>query len=94
MKLIITGSESFIGRELKRRCFEQGVQAAGIDVASSPMPGHIQMSICSPDLEQAIPENADALIHLAAVSTDKACREDTAVLVRCCTANHARIRSA
>jgi nucleoside-diphosphate-sugar epimerase len=77
VKLIITGSESFIGKELKRRCFEQGVQAAGIDVASSPMPGHIQMSICSPDLEQAIPENADALIHLAAVSTDKACREDT-----------------
>ncbi|HYR89072.1 MAG TPA: NAD(P)-dependent oxidoreductase [Terriglobia bacterium] len=79
MKLVLTGSESFIGKALKRQCQEEGVETFGIDVAPSQESNHRQMSICSPEIAQAIPRDADALVHLAAVSTEKACRADARV---------------
>jgi len=76
MKVVITGSESFIGKELRRACQSRGIEYTGIDMAHSDALGHRQVDICSPDVSGAIPENADALIHLAALSTDKSCRDD------------------
>jgi UDP-glucose 4-epimerase len=75
--IVITGSESFIGRELKRICRKRGIAYVGIDVAPSNDPNHCQASICGPEVEKGIPQGADALVHLAALSTDKACRNDT-----------------
>ncbi len=74
MKLIITGSESFIGKELKRHCREKGVEWVGIDTVPLTDPHTIQMDIRSSDLKKAIPEGADALVHLAAISRDQDCR--------------------
>jgi nucleoside-diphosphate-sugar epimerase len=75
--IVITGSESFIGNELKRTCRKRGVAYLGIDVAPSNDPNHCQASICGLEAEKGIPQGADALVHLAALSTDKACRADT-----------------
>jgi nucleoside-diphosphate-sugar epimerase len=77
MRVIVTGSESFIGSRLKHHCRLAGVEHVGIDLAPSEDPNHHQADICSDTIVDAIPGNADALIHLAAVSTDQTCRMDT-----------------
>lgn len=76
MKIVMTGSESFIGRELKRHCGARQIEWVGVDTAPSEDPGHILMDIRDPAIEQAIPASADALIHLAAISMDRDCRAD------------------
>lgn len=76
MKIVITGSESFIGKELKEHCRFGNVEFVGIDVASSKDEAHYQIDIRSPEIGEVIPENADAIVHLAAISTDQACRKD------------------
>ena len=71
MKLVVTGSRSFIGREFFRQCAAgEGIFLAGIDTA----PGHVEMDIRDPRVATVIPEQADALIHLAAISRDADCR--------------------
>lgn len=76
MRIVVTGSESFIGKELRKHCRSEGLQIVTIDVAPSNESGHVQLDIRSPNVEEEIPLGADALIHLAAVSTDSACRRD------------------
>ena len=76
MKVVITGSESFIGKELKAQCLSKGIQFVGIDSAKPGDAHGIQLDIRSARVDQAIPHNADALIHLAAISRDEDCRND------------------
>ena len=77
MRVVITGCESFIGRELIKQCCVSGIQYVGIDVSACSAAGHIPMDIRSPDIDEAIPTGADVLIHLAAISRDEDCRRDT-----------------
>lgn len=74
MTLCITGSESFIGRALIRRCREEGRDYVGLDSAAQPP--HIKADIRDPQIAAHIPEGAEALIHLAAISRDPDCRAD------------------
>src|SRR3989338_6500721 len=76
MKLIVSGSESFIGRALQAACRARGIEVAGFDARPSEAPGHLQLDIRSPHLDEALPSDADALIHLAAISQDQDCRRD------------------
>ena len=76
MKIVVTGSESFIGRELRRHAFAEGIGWVGIDMAAPEGNEHLRMDIRSPEIDKLIPENSDALIHLAAVSRTQECRED------------------
>ena len=76
MAVVITGSSSFIGRELSSQCAKRGIEYVGIDLVASSDSRNVQGDICSPDIAAVIPENTDALIHLAALSTEKACREN------------------
>ncbi len=76
MKIVITGSESFIGKELRRRCRNAGIGYVGFDMATSDDPNQERLNICDPEVDGAIPEGTDAIIHLAAISTEKACREN------------------
>jgi UDP-glucose 4-epimerase len=78
MKIVITGSESFIGKELQKHCRSHGIEVVGIDLVPGAAPDYFQMDIRSPDIQRAIPDGADALIHLAAVSRDQDCRRDLA----------------
>lgn len=76
MMVILTGSESFIGKELRRHFRNRGIEFVSIDAAPSNEAGHVQLDIRSADVKERIPLGADALIHLAAVSTDNECRRD------------------
>jgi UDP-glucose 4-epimerase len=78
MRLVITGSESFVGRELIAHCRARGVGLIGADSVAATDKDCRQADIRSPDIAAIIPEGADAVVHLAAISTDKDCRRDPA----------------
>lgn len=69
MKLFVTGSEGFIGRALKARCQNLGIDFVGVDL-SGPRRADIRKGVT--DL---IPEGA-TVVHLAAVSRDPECHAD------------------
>ena len=76
MKLIITGSESFIGKELIRQCKEKEIKIIGIDIIdkeNSEFEYH-KISIYTPEIINIIPNDVDAIIHLAALSRDSDCK--------------------
>ncbi|MBI2495614.1 MAG: NAD(P)-dependent oxidoreductase [Candidatus Omnitrophica bacterium] len=74
MRVVVTGSESFIGRELRRHGQAKQIEWVGLDTAPADDPGHIQIDIRSPELADVIPEGLDAVVHLAAISRDQDCR--------------------
>ena len=76
MKIVITGSMGFIGKELKQHCRANNIEFIGIDIVPCEDTNHIIMDIRSSEIEKVIPENVDALIHLSAISRDQDCRED------------------
>lgn len=61
MKIIVTGAEGFLGKELIRQCRKEKINVIKIDSVF----GH---DIRSDKLLKLIPPAADALIHLAALS--------------------------
>ncbi|MGD0576950.1 MAG: NAD(P)-dependent oxidoreductase [Candidatus Staskawiczbacteria bacterium] len=66
MKIFITGSKGFIGRELVLQCQKQGMEVLQADLPEA--------DICSKDIANLIPEGVDAVIHLAALSRDADCK--------------------
>ena len=76
MKIVITGSESFVGRELQLQCRVKSIDFVGIDNVSSREATHLIGDIRSKDIADLIPENVDALVHLAAISRDNDCRNN------------------
>ncbi len=75
MKLFITGSESFIGKELISLCGKDGTEFVGVDAAKSTRPNCYQADIRSKDVADLIPENS-VIIHLAALSRDADCKDN------------------
>ena len=76
VKVVIVGSEGFVGRELKRKCREMGFEVVCIDTAVSDQADHFEFDVRSSEIANAIPEGADALVHLAAISRNHLCREN------------------
>jgi UDP-glucose 4-epimerase len=74
--IVLTGSESFVGAELKAQLLAGGHEYVGLDALPSSDSRSRVSDICSPDVAEAIPKGADALIHLAAISRDKDCLAD------------------
>lgn len=76
MKIVITGSESFVGRELISQCKDKGLDVIGLDSIDVNHTNYEfrQIDIRSPKIADFIPEGVDALIHLAALSRDADCR--------------------
>lgn len=75
MKIIVTGSESFVARELISQCLKEGIEVFGFDFAKN---GDLQYEfkkgdINDPKIGDIFPEGADAIVHLAALSRDKDC---------------------
>lgn len=65
MKIFITGSKGFIGKELILQCERQGIEVVEVD---------LEADIRSKDIAELIPENVDAVCHLAALSSDPVCK--------------------
>ncbi len=76
-KVVVTGSRSFIGTPLIAALKQRGVEVTGIDAASDI--ANEAVDIRDAAVADVVPEGADALIHLAAISRDPDCRADPAM---------------
>lgn len=76
MKIFITGSGSFIGKELIRQCDKAGIDVSGIDLVPADRPGFVTGDIRDPNVGKNIPEGVDAIVHLAALSRDADCKNN------------------
>ena len=76
LMIVITGSESFVGRELIKQLIKEKKEVIGIDLVNEKSQNYkyIKMDICSNHITDIIPNNTEAIIHLAALSSDLACR--------------------
>ena len=75
MNIFITGLGSFIGQELFRQCTQTGHTVSGVDLVSSDLANSRVADIRDPAIADLIPEGADAIIHLAALSRDPDCQD-------------------
>ncbi|MHA2282080.1 MAG: NAD-dependent epimerase/dehydratase family protein [Promethearchaeota archaeon] len=76
MKIFITGAESFIGKELIRKCAERNIETIGIDTIPGDNPNCYIGDIRDRSVIEYIPENIDAIVHLAALSRDADCKDN------------------
>ena len=76
MKIVVTGSGSFVGRELISQCKKQNFEIMGVDAIDLPNADYefCQIDIRSSKLANYIPEKTDTIIHLAGLSRDPDCR--------------------
>lgn len=76
IKIIITGSESFIGQELISQLKILDYDIIGFDSISPANPDYefYQIDIRDPEIYKLIPNNTNILIHLAALSRDSDCK--------------------
>ncbi|MFH1088341.1 MAG: NAD(P)-dependent oxidoreductase [Patescibacteria group bacterium] len=76
MKIVITGSESFVGQELIKECQKQKIDVLGLDLKKTSDLDYefIIGDIRSENLPDLIPEGVDAVVHLAALSRDPDCK--------------------
>lgn len=75
MKIFLTGAGSFIGAEVLRLCDQRGIAVQAIDSRPVDRADAVVADIRSPDIAELIPQGADAIIHLAALSRDPDCRD-------------------
>ena len=76
MRIIITGSESFVGKELISQLKHENFEIIGFDSANvNPNDYEFhQIDIRDSQVHQFIPDKTDVLIHLAALSRDPDCK--------------------
>lgn len=76
MRILITGSESFVARELIKQCREKRFEVFGIDAIKPEKPSYnfIQGDIRDRNIGSKFPSKLDAVIHLAALSRDSDCK--------------------
>lgn len=76
MKIVVIGSESFVGQEFIKQCMEKKFLVIGIDSVDRQNVEYTyhQIDIRSPEICKVIPNNVDVIIHLAALSRDPDCR--------------------
>ena len=75
MKVFITGVESFVGKELIVQCEKKGIELVGCDVRQPSDKIFRKIDIRSEAIADIMSEGVDAVIHLAALSTDPLCRD-------------------
>jgi len=76
MKIVVTGSESFVGKELISQCKKNGIEIIGLDLINPNEKDYefYQVDINSSKINDVIPKNVDAIVHLAALSRDPDCK--------------------
>lgn len=76
MKIFLTGTQSFVGTELIAKCDKEGIEVFGCDSAEPVDRRFGQMDIRSKDIVDLIPEGVDAVVHLAALSSNRQCDDN------------------
>lgn len=78
MKVFITGSESFVGKELISQCLKKNISVFGVDLVDAPSQqyDYKKIDIRSPEIFNIMPDGINAVIHLAAVSRESDCKKD------------------
>lgn len=74
MKAFITGAGGFVGRELLNQCRQKGMEVTAVDLREDANFGIISADIRSKSISDLIPEEADAVIHLAGLTRDPDCK--------------------
>ena len=74
--IIITGSESFVGKELIKKLKMENIEFVGIDLVDTPTTNYEykKIDIRDSSISELITENTDTIIHLASLSSDPLCR--------------------
>jgi len=76
MTVVVTGSESFVGRALIPALLAADRQVVAIDTIQPRLDGGVAVDIRSRQLADCFPEGAEAVVHLAAISRDRDCAAD------------------
>ena len=76
MRVLVTGSESFIGKTLISQLQSMGHEIIGFDSLKPTNPSYEfhEIDIRNPEINKLIPMDTDVLIHLAALSRDSDCK--------------------
>ena len=74
-KIFITGAKGFVGQELVKQCKNSGMEVIAVDVVEGSEDNYHKADITSKEIADLIPEDVDAIIHLAALSRDPDCRD-------------------
>ena len=66
MKILVPGSESFVGKELIKQCKQKNIEIIGIDMISKENLDYEyhQVDITSPNIINYIPDNKKILVVL------------------------------
>ena len=77
-KVVVTGSNGFVGAKLCQLLSNNGHEVIGVDLTVSPHPtSYKQISLDFADSEfSELLDSATTLVHLASISTDGDCRND------------------
>lgn len=75
MMLFITGINSFVGKKLEEICIKKKINYFGIDKICKNTKNRKKVDLIKDNLDPYVPKNS-VVIHLAAISTDKTCKEN------------------
>ena len=84
MHVFLTGAGSFIGRAFLKWCDQQNIKVTGVDLTDVGRADCHVGDIRQDSIRDLIPEDVDAIVHLAALSRDPDCRGKA---FDCCDSN-------
>ena len=73
-KVFITGAKGFVGKELVSQCNNEGIEVIAVDIVEGSEPNYFQVDIRSKEIFDIIPDNVDAIIHLAGLTRNDDCK--------------------
>lgn len=76
MSIVITGADSFIGHALRKACQAQGIEVIGVDARAIEDSEVMRADIRDPGISDLVPTRCDAIVHLAALSSERLCQEN------------------
>lgn len=76
MRVVITGAKGFVGQEIALQCQKKGIDVLGADIIDADERNYYNADISSNRIKEIIPEGCDAIIHLAALSRDRDCKNN------------------
>jgi len=74
--IVITGSKGFIGKALIKSCKNQNIEYTAIDLIKINEENYYHTDILEKEIDKYIPNECDAIIHLAGLSRDKDCKNN------------------